>query len=63
VGGDCPLCARDNATIRALKKEQNERAEKHDLFKHALENSEDRFRTIAEWFGRGVMNAPTPVGE
>ncbi|KAK0639115.1 hypothetical protein B0T16DRAFT_432049 [Cercophora newfieldiana] len=56
--GECPLCARDNATIKALKKEQGERAERHELFKHDLESSEDRFRTVAEWFGRGVMNAP-----
>ncbi|KAK4444048.1 vacuolar protein sorting-associated protein 11 [Podospora aff. communis PSN243] len=55
---ECPLCARDNATIRALKKGQAEHAERHELFKADLEASEDRFRTVAEWFGRGVMTAP-----
>jgi hypothetical protein len=55
---ECPLCARDNATIRALKKSQEENAERHELFKADLERSEDRFRTVAEWFGRGVMSAP-----
>jgi len=53
--GECPMCARDNATIRALKKGQAENAERHELFKDDLERSEDRFRTVAEWFGRGVM--------
>ncbi|KAK4185817.1 vacuolar protein sorting-associated protein 11 [Podospora australis] len=56
--GECPICARDNATIRALKKSQEEAAERHELFKDDLERSEDRFKTVAEWFGRGVMGAP-----
>jgi len=59
--GECPLCAKDNATIRALKKGQAENSERHELFKDDLERSEDRFRTVAEWFGRGVMSAPTNV--
>ncbi|TQN70843.1 Vacuolar protein sorting-associated protein 11-like protein, partial [Colletotrichum shisoi] len=56
--GECPQCANDNATIRALRKTQIETASKHELFKAELERSEDRFSTIAEWFGRGVMGAP-----
>jgi hypothetical protein len=58
-GGECPVCARDNATIRALKKSQEENAERHELFKDDLERSEDRFKTVSEWFGRGVMTAPS----
>ncbi|KAL2264233.1 hypothetical protein VTK26DRAFT_65 [Humicola hyalothermophila] len=57
--GECPLCARDNATIRALKKSQEENAERHELFRDDLERSEDRFKTVAEWFGRGAMRAPS----
>ncbi len=57
-GEECPVCARDNATIRALKKSQEENAERHELFGDDLERSEDRFRTVAEWFGRGVMGVP-----
>ncbi|KAF6834413.1 vacuolar membrane protein [Colletotrichum musicola] len=56
--GECPQCANDNATIRALRKTQIETAGKHELFKAELERSEDRFGTVAEWFGRGVMGAP-----
>jgi len=56
---ECPLCARDNATIRALKKGQEENAERHELFRDDLERSEDRFRTVSEWFGRGVMGVPS----
>ncbi|KAL2160790.1 hypothetical protein VTH06DRAFT_987 [Thermothelomyces fergusii] len=57
-GEECPICARDNATIRALKKSQEENAERHELFRDDLERSEDRFKTVSEWFGRGVMSAP-----
>ncbi|KAL0470467.1 vacuolar protein sorting protein [Neurospora intermedia] len=57
-GGECPLCAKDNATIRALKKSQEENAERHELFRDDLERSEDRFKTVAQWFGRGVMSVP-----
>ncbi|KAK0737264.1 hypothetical protein B0T21DRAFT_438644 [Apiosordaria backusii] len=59
--GECPICAMDNATIRALKKSQEENAERHDLFRADLEGSEDRFRTAAEWFGRGVMGGTAGV--
>ncbi len=44
---ECPLCAQDNATIKALKRSQVENAERHELFKDDLERSEDRFKTIA----------------
>ncbi|KAK4221296.1 hypothetical protein QBC38DRAFT_513637 [Podospora fimiseda] len=53
--GECPLCSRDNSTIRALKRSQEEAGERHELFRDDLERSEDRFRTVAEWFGRGVV--------
>ncbi|TLD34113.1 hypothetical protein PspLS_00951 [Pyricularia sp. CBS 133598] len=56
--GECPICAKDNDTIRAMRQAQVENAGKHDLFKDALEHSEDRFGTVADWFGRGVMSVP-----
>lgn len=55
---ECPVCAQDNATIKALKRSQAENAERHELFKDDLERSEDRFKTIAGWYGRGVMGVP-----
>lgn len=62
-GGDgaeseCPLCAQNNATIRAIKRGQEENADRHELFKDELERSDDRFATVSEWFGRGVMGVP-----
>ncbi|KAL2755330.1 hypothetical protein ACRALDRAFT_2041719 [Sodiomyces alcalophilus JCM 7366] len=55
----CPLCAKDNATIRALRATQVETAGKHELFKAELEQSDDPFSTVADWFGRGVVGGPT----
>ena len=55
---ECPICAPQNATIRQVKRAQEGSREKHDVFKGALDRSSDRFGTVAEWFGRGVMNAP-----
>ncbi|ROW06927.1 hypothetical protein VMCG_04113 [Cytospora schulzeri] len=61
VEGECPLCAQNNATIRAIKKGQEENADRHELFKDELERSEDRFATVAGWFGRGVMDVQQNV--
>ncbi|KAK2592496.1 Vacuolar protein sorting-associated protein 11 [Conoideocrella luteorostrata] len=53
---ECPQCAGNNDLIRKMREEQRKAAEKHDLFKAELEGSEDRFGTVAKWFGRGVMD-------
>lgn len=52
---ECPLCAQDNTTVRAIRRQQEEYATRHDLFQTELANSEDRFGTVADWFQRGVM--------
>lgn len=59
--GECPLCSQNNATIRAIKRGQEENADRHELFKDELERSDDRFATVAEWFGRGVMGVPQNI--
>ncbi|KAI1078516.1 vacuolar protein sorting protein-like protein [Whalleya microplaca] len=58
AGGEseCPVCAVNNAAVRAMKRSQDERADRHDLFRDALEKrGEDRFKTVAQWFGQGVL--------
>ncbi len=55
---ECPQCKGGNETIRAIRKAQVETAGKHDLFKAALESSRDRFGTVSEFFGRGVLSVP-----
>ncbi|KAF8477095.1 hypothetical protein BDZ91DRAFT_708666 [Kalaharituber pfeilii] len=58
---ECPHCQASAETIRAIRRTQDEQADRHDLFKAALAGSTDKFATISEWFGRGVMISPPPV--
>jgi len=56
--GDCPNCRKDNDTIRAIRRAQDESADRHDMFLDTLARSGDKFGTISEFFGRGVMDVP-----
>lgn len=58
IEGDCPICKKDNDTIRAIRRAQDESADRHDMFQDALDRSTDKFGTISEFFGRGVMDVP-----
>ncbi|KAF1989493.1 vacuolar protein sorting-associated protein 11 [Aulographum hederae CBS 113979] len=53
---ECPRCAPQNATVRAIRKGQEESAERHELFLNAVARSRDKFGTVSEWFGRGVLS-------
>ena len=55
---ECPKCSVANNNIRAFRKAQEESADRHDMFQDALQRSRDKFGTISEFFGRGVMAAP-----
>ncbi|KAI1269952.1 hypothetical protein F5Y18DRAFT_414755 [Xylariaceae sp. FL1019] len=52
---ECPVCAANNAAVRSMKRGQEERSERHDLFKDGLEKGDERFKVVAQWFGQGVM--------
>ena len=54
---ECPQCAKENATIRDLRHQQDEWAERQDLFRAHLRDSDDKFGVVANWFGKGVMNS------
>ena len=58
---ECPVCAPQNATVKAIRRAQDESAERHELFLDALKRSKDGFGTISEWFGRGVIGAANAV--
>lgn len=58
---ECPICQPGNETIKRIRKQQIESTEQHDLFKTALDRSTDRFGTVSEFFGRGVMNTAMPA--
>lgn len=59
VEGTCPNCRKDNDTIRAIRKAQDESSDRHDIFLAALAGSRDKFGTISEFYGRGVMEIST----
>jgi vacuolar protein sorting-associated protein 11 len=61
--GECPICKPGNDTIKAIRRQQVESTEQHDLFKAALARSSNRFSTVSEFFGRGVMSSTAPVGD
>ncbi|KAK1147772.1 Vacuolar protein sorting-associated protein 11 [Aspergillus melleus] len=52
---ECPTCAPQNSTIKAIRKRQVESADQHELFKGELQRSKDRFGVVSEFFARGVM--------
>ncbi|KAL3455875.1 hypothetical protein BJX64DRAFT_271554 [Aspergillus heterothallicus] len=52
---ECPVCAPEHSTIKAIRRRQVESADQHDLFKAELGRSKDRFGIISEFFGRGVL--------
>jgi hypothetical protein len=56
VEGDCTVCRKDNEGIRAFVRSQEEVAGKHELFLDAVARGGDRFGTVSEFFGRGVMD-------
>ncbi|KAI5787116.1 hypothetical protein EDC01DRAFT_617888, partial [Geopyxis carbonaria] len=58
---ECVTCAPTNQTIRTLRKGQDEVADRHDYFKSTLADSKDKFGTVSDFFGRGVMAAPPPI--
>ena len=56
---ECPICAPQNQTVRQIRRAQEESAGRHELFQDALSRSGDKFGTISDWFGRGVMGVQT----
>ena len=59
---ECPICKPGNDTIQAIRRQQVESTEQHELFKAALSRSNNRFGTVSEFFGRGVM-ATAPAAD
>ena len=53
---ECPVCTPQHQTARQVRAAQLESAGRHDMFADALGRSGDKFGTIGDWFGRGVMH-------
>lgn len=60
---DCTICKPGNDTIKAIRRQQVESTEQHELFKAALGRSTNRFGTVSEFFGRGVMSPVAPASD
>ncbi|KAF3203092.1 hypothetical protein TWF679_010554 [Orbilia oligospora] len=53
---ECSTCTAGNAAIRAIRQAQEDASDQFGIVKTALEVTErDRFATIIDFFGRGVM--------
>jgi CRISPR/Cas system-associated exonuclease Cas4 (RecB family) len=51
----CPLCAPTRETLQNIRENQKAIGERNELFQATLEDSEDRFRVITDFFGKGAM--------
>lgn len=60
---ECAICKPGNDTIKAIRRQQVDSTEQHELFKAALSRSTNRFGTVSEFFGRGVMGTVLPAGD
>jgi acetylornithine/succinyldiaminopimelate/putrescine aminotransferase len=59
---ECITCAPTNQTIRTLKRSQEEVAERHEYFKTTLADGKDKLGVVSDFFGKGVMATPPPLG-
>ena len=53
---ECPQCAAQNTAIRAIKRTQEDLANRHDVFKAELRDSSEKFKTVTDFFAKGVMS-------
>ncbi|KAK0866139.1 Vacuolar protein sorting-associated protein 11 [Friedmanniomyces endolithicus] len=52
---ECPVCAPQISAVRQIRRAQEDSAGRHEVFRDALGRSGDRWATVAEWFGRGIL--------
>lgn len=51
----CPVCAVDQDALQILKRQQRQVAMRQDVFMSSLKSSNDRFKTMFSFLGRGGM--------
>eukprot|EP00762_Andalucia_godoyi_P001379 ANDGO_04909.mRNA.1 Vacuolar protein sorting-associated protein 11 homolog len=59
---ECPICAPGNRRFLDIRRQHENAAYQHEQFFKNLEQSKDGFRTIAEYFGRGIFRPRLQVG-
>jgi hypothetical protein len=52
---ECPICAPRAKRVIEIRRLQEESAGQHDAFFKMLDQSQDGFSTVAEYFGRGIF--------
>ncbi|CAG8553416.1 4440_t:CDS:10 [Paraglomus brasilianum] len=52
---ECPKCAVEHRFLAEVRRKQEINAEKHDLFVQQLEDAEDGFSVIADYFSKNTM--------
>lgn len=56
---ECPVCKPANDTVRQILESQAQMTDHGlEIFKADMEKPRNGLRTVAEWFGRGVMDVP-----
>jgi vacuolar protein sorting-associated protein 11 len=53
---ECPVCAPQNKKILEIKRSLAEAQHQHDSFFRQLKGSGDGFKTVADYFGRGLFD-------
>eukprot|EP00270_Netrium_digitus_P012476 TRINITY_DN4051_c0_g1_i1.p1 TRINITY_DN4051_c0_g1~~TRINITY_DN4051_c0_g1_i1.p1 ORF type:complete len:472 (+),score=165.09 TRINITY_DN4051_c0_g1_i1:127-1416(+) len=59
---ECPICAPANRTVIEMMRSLRKNANDHDAFFQLLQNSDDGFSVVAEYFGRGMLT-PVSIGQ
>ena len=54
---ECPICTPQNYTILDMRRSQRASVAEPDKFFTQLQQSGDGFSVVAEYFGKGLMNA------
>jgi hypothetical protein len=52
---ECPKCSQEYRKVKEIKESMKNSANQHDRFFKLLEESNDGFATVAEYFGRGIL--------
>ncbi|OBA22381.1 hypothetical protein METBIDRAFT_39147 [Metschnikowia bicuspidata var. bicuspidata NRRL YB-4993] len=52
----CPLCASEIQNVQAIRENRHRANTEYDTFKMKLDESDDRFKVICEYLGRGAMD-------
>eukprot|EP00898_Chlorokybus_atmophyticus_P007261 jgi/Chlat1/7536/Chrsp62S00554 len=59
---ECPKCAAENRTVLEFKRTLEHSVGDHDSFFKHLQNSDDGFSVVADYFGRGILNRSRGIG-